>query len=50
MIDTHCHLSFEEFDNKREEIIENTRKEFKYIVDSGASYKGNIRSLKVASQ
>ena len=32
MIDTHCHLSFEEFDNKREEIIENTRKEFNILL------------------
>lgn len=50
MIDAHCHLSFKDFDNTRDEIIENTKKEFKYIIDSGASYESNIKSLELSSK
>ncbi|RAP51493.1 MAG: hypothetical protein BZ138_05025 [Methanosphaera sp. rholeuAM270] len=47
MIDSHCHLNFVEFDENRDELIKNTMKEFKYVVDCGASIEGNIRSLKL---
>ena len=47
MIDSHCHLNFVEFDNTRDEIIEKSKKEFKYIVDCGASIDGNNRTLKL---
>ncbi|MDE4077572.1 TatD family hydrolase [Methanosphaera sp. Vir-13MRS] len=50
MIDSHCHLSFSDFDDTRDEIIENTKKEFKYIIDSGASIESNERSLKISSE
>ncbi len=50
MIDSHCHLNFTEFDDTRDEIINECKKEFKYIVDCGASIEGNERSLKLKEQ
>ena len=50
MIDSHCHLNFVDFDKTREEIIENTKKEFKYVVDSGASIESNAKSLKLKEE
>ncbi len=47
MIDSHCHLNFVDFDNTRDELIQNTKKEFKYVVDSGASIESNEKSLKL---
>ncbi len=45
MIDSHCHLNFADFDENRDELIEETKKEFKYVVDSGASIESNEKSL-----
>lgn len=50
MIDSHCHLNFVEFDDTRSKIIEDTKKEFKYVIDCGASIKGNTRSLKLKNE
>lgn len=50
MIDVHCHLNFPEFNDTRSELIKETKKEFKYIIDSGASYESNIRSLKLSEK
>ncbi|AWX33375.1 TatD family hydrolase [Methanosphaera sp. BMS] len=50
MIDAHCHLNFEEFNDSREDIIKKSKEEFKYIVDCGASIEGNIRSLALSKQ
>lgn len=50
MIDAHCHLNFVDFDDSRDEIIQNSRKEFKYIVDCGASIEGNNRALKLKNE
>lgn len=50
MIDSHCHLNFVEFDKNRDEIIENTKKEFKYVVDSGASIESNAKSLRLKQE
>jgi len=50
MIDSHCHLNFVEFDENRNEIINNCKKEFKYIVDCGASIEGNLRTLKLQEE
>ncbi len=50
MIDVHCHLNFPEFDDKRDEIIKNTKKEFKYVIDSGACIESNERSLKLSQE
>lgn len=50
MIDSHCHLNFVDFDKTREEIIEKTKKEFKYVVDSGASIESNEKSLKLKKE
>lgn len=50
MIDSHCHLNFTDFDDTRDEIIENSKKEFKYIIDSGADIDSNERSLNLSDK
>lgn len=36
MIDSHCHLEFEQFDGDREEVIEEAKKRLKAVVNSAA--------------
>ncbi|MBM3254593.1 MAG: YchF/TatD family DNA exonuclease [Candidatus Omnitrophica bacterium] len=49
LIDTHCHLDFEEFDLDREEVIKRARDSgVKYIINIGSSKEGSTRSLKLA--
>ena len=50
MIDVHCHLNFEDFDESRDEIIEESRNDFKYIIDSGTSIERNIKSLELTRE
>lgn len=50
MIDSHCHLNFTEFDETRDKIIADCRKDFKYVVDCGASIEGNKRSLRLKDE
>ena len=50
MIDTHCHLDFKPFNKDREEVLKRTKEELTKIINSGTSYKGNIRVLELAKE
>ncbi len=50
MIDAHCHLTFSNFDGKREMIIEDSVKSMDAIVDCSSSAQDSGKSIKLAGQ
>lgn len=50
MIDTHCHVDFEPFDNDRDETIKRAKEKLSAIINSGTSLEGNKRVLKLSNQ
>ncbi|MFH0890105.1 MAG: TatD family hydrolase [Candidatus Aenigmatarchaeota archaeon] len=48
MIDAHCHLSFPDFDNKRDRIVEESKKTMTAIIDSAPSIENSEKSLALA--
>lgn len=50
MIDTHCHIDFEPFDEDREETIKRASEKLSAIINSGTSLEGNKGVLKLAEK
>ena len=50
MIDTHCHIDFEEFDSDREDVIKRARDVLEAVVDSGTSYESNQTVLELSGK
>ncbi|WP_297898872.1 TatD family hydrolase [Methanobrevibacter sp.] len=50
MIDVHCHVDFEQFDEDRDQIIKNAKKNLTAIINSGTSIEGNERALNLSKQ
>jgi TatD DNase family protein len=48
MIDTHCHLNFEDYNKDQKEVIKRSKESLTAIVNSGTSYEGNIETLKLS--
>ena len=41
MIDTHCHIDFEEYDKDRDEIIKRAQDKLDAVIVSGIGYESN---------
>ncbi|RBQ24353.1 Tat-linked quality control protein TatD [Candidatus Methanobinarius endosymbioticus] len=50
MIDTHCHVDFEPFDEDREETIKRAKDKLTAIINSGTSLEGNKRALDLSKE
>lgn len=51
LIDTHCHLDFEEFELDRDEVIKRASASgVKYIINIGSSKEGSLHSINLAGQ
>lgn len=50
MIDTHCHIDFEAFDDDREETIKRAKEKLTAIINSGTSLEGNKEVLKLSKE
>lgn len=50
IFDVHCHLDFPHFDGNREEVIEKCKEELLGIINSGASYSANLKTLKLSER
>jgi len=50
MIDTHCHLDFDPFNEDREETIKRAKEKLTAVINSGTSLEGNKVVLKLANQ
>ena len=48
MIDTHCHIDFEDFDDDREEVIQRAKDKLDHVIVSGYSNASNIAVLKLS--
>ena len=48
MIDTHCHIDFEDFDSDREEVIKRAKDCIDHIIVSGYSNDSNMKVLKLS--
>ncbi|KZX10380.1 TatD family hydrolase [Methanobrevibacter filiformis] len=49
MIDIHCHLDFEEYDNDRHEVIKRAKDKLRAVINSGTSYEGNKRVFELSN-
>lgn len=50
MIDTHCHIDFEAFENDQEEVIKRSKQNLDGIINSGTSLEGNKKSLELSKK
>ena len=50
MIDTHCHIDFEDFDEDRKEVIQRAKDKLDYVVASGYSIDSNRAVLKLSEE
>lgn len=48
MIDTHCHIDFEDFDSDREEVIQRAKDNLDHVIISGYSNDSNMKVLKLS--
>lgn len=49
-VDAHCHLTFEQFDEDRQELIEKTNKELEFIAVPGVNAKNNRKVIELAEK
>ena len=45
MIDTHCHLTFKQFETDKDEVIESAKKVLSKVIVSGTEPEDSVRSL-----
>jgi len=50
MIDTHCHIDFEEFDSDREELIKRSKEKLNAVINSGYSVESNQKVLELSQE
>ena len=50
MIDTHCHIDFEEFDHDREDVIKRAKNKLDNVIVSGYSNDSNMKVLKLSEE
>lgn len=48
MIDTHCHIDFEDFDSDREEVIKRAKDKLDHVIVSGYSNESNMKVLQLS--
>lgn len=50
LIDTHCHLDFDRYDEDREQVIQECAERMELVVNSGTNVDRNERSLELAAE
>ena len=48
MIDTHCHIDFEDFDDDREDVIKRAEDKLDNVIVSGFSNDSNMKVLQLS--
>lgn len=49
-VDAHCHIDFDQYDEDREQVIEESKKKLEFIVNAGSSLKNNKKVLNLAEK
>ena len=50
MIDTHCHIDFDEFDEDREEVIARAKDKLSAVINSGYGLESNEKALRLSKE
>lgn len=50
MIDTHCHIDFEDYDKDRDEVINRAKNKLDAVINSGIGYESNQGVLELCNQ
>lgn len=50
MIDTHCHIDFQDYDDDRDEVIQRAKDKLDYVIASGFDKKSNENVLKLSKE
>ena len=50
MIDTHCHIDFEDFESDRDEVIQRAKDKLDLIIASGFNKKSNQNVLELSKK
>lgn len=50
MIDTHCHIDFEDYDNDRKDVIKRAQENLDAVINSGTSLEGNENALRLSKE
>ena len=50
MIDTHCHIDFEDYDSDRTDVIKRAKEKLDAVIDSGTSLEGNQTVLNLSKE
>lgn len=49
-VDAHCHLDFEQFDDDRDEVVEEAREKLEFVVNAGSNIEHNKAALDLGDQ
>ena len=50
MIDTHCHIDFEDYDNDREDVIKRAKDKLDFVIASGFNRQSNQNVLELSKE
>ncbi len=49
-VDAHCHIDFEQYDEDRDEVLEECREKLEFIVNAGSNLENNRKVLELAEK
>ena len=50
MIDTHCHIDFDEFDEDRDNVISRAKEKLNAVINSGYGLESNAKALALSKE
>ena len=50
MIDTHCHIDFDEFDEDRKDVIARAKEKLNAVINSGYGLESNAKALALSKE
>ena len=50
MIDTHCHIDFDEFDEDRKDVMARAKEKLNAVINSGYGLESNAKALALSKE